>query len=69
MIYQLKFFFIFLIKNCLQATDCVPLAHVELQNVLEPFTAASCNASARFGLLLVLPDFGENWSILTENSE
>jgi hypothetical protein len=34
-----------------QATDCVPLAHVELQTVLEPFLAASCNAAARFELL------------------
>jgi hypothetical protein len=34
-----------------QATHCVPLAHVELQTVLEPFTAASCNAAARFELL------------------
>jgi hypothetical protein len=34
-----------------QATDCVPLAHVELQTVLELFTAASCNTAARFELL------------------
>jgi hypothetical protein len=34
-----------------QATDCVPLARVELQTVLEPFTADSCNAAARFELL------------------
>jgi hypothetical protein len=37
-----------------QATDCVPLAHVELQTVLEPFTAASCNVAACFESLLVL---------------
>ncbi len=34
-------------------TDCVPLAHVELQTVLGPFTAAYCNAAARFELLMV----------------
>jgi hypothetical protein len=36
-----------------QATDCVPLAHVELQTVLELFTAASCNVAACFESLLV----------------
>ncbi len=55
-----------------QATDCVPLAHVELQTVLELFlTEASFNASAQFELFLdfclfvLLLDFGlilaENW--------
>jgi hypothetical protein len=36
-----------------QATDCDPLAHMELQTVLEPFTGASCNVAACFVSLLV----------------
>jgi hypothetical protein len=35
----------------LQAGDCVLLAHAELQSVLGPFEAASCNATAQFELL------------------
>jgi hypothetical protein len=34
-----------------QAGDCVLLAHAELQTVLGPFKAASCNAAAQFELL------------------
>jgi hypothetical protein len=51
-----------------KATDYNPLAHVELPTVLEPLTAASCNAAARFESLLVSaapgfrPDFGRKLS-------
>jgi uncharacterized membrane protein len=34
-----------------QAGDCVLLAHAELQTLLGPFKAASCNAPAQFELL------------------
>ncbi len=60
-----------------QGTDCVPFAHVELQTVWEPFTAASCNTAARFKSLLVLaapgyrPDFGWKlgWAQLCKNCQ
>jgi hypothetical protein len=44
-----------------QAGDCVLLAHAELQNVLGPFKAASCNAEAQFELL---SDFCLFWAAL-----
>jgi uncharacterized membrane protein len=52
-----------------QAGDCVLLAHAELQTVLEPFKAASCNSVAQFELLsnfflFWASDFGP---ILAEN--
>jgi hypothetical protein len=34
-----------------QAGDCVLLAYAELQTVLGPFKAGSCNAAAQFELL------------------
>jgi hypothetical protein len=45
-----------------KATDYNPLAHVELQTVLEPFTGASCHAVAHFELLLDIGQIlAENW--------
>jgi hypothetical protein len=56
----LSHFRLILAENCfvtsnartvdLQAGDCVLLAHAELQTVLGPFEAASCNAAAQFEL-------------------
>jgi hypothetical protein len=34
-----------------QAGDCVLIAHAELQTILGPLKAASCNAAAQFELL------------------
>jgi hypothetical protein len=44
-----------------QAGDCVLLAHAELQTVLGPFKAASCNAAAQFELFSY---FGLFWVAL-----
>jgi hypothetical protein len=44
-----------------QAGDCVLIAHAELQTVLGPFKAASCNAAAQFELL---SDFCLFWAAL-----
>jgi hypothetical protein len=44
-----------------QAVDCVLLAHAELQTILGPFKAASCNDEAQFELL---SDFCLFWAAL-----
>jgi hypothetical protein len=64
-------FGLILAKNCFvtsnartvewQAGDCVLLSHAELQTVLGPFKAASCNATAQFELL---SDFCLFWADL-----